>query len=81
MKNYPFDYNIYPDNSPKLFKETCSKIEKNISELAKKELLVDVDGTTIQKYEIGGGEIVVFDDYDIGAVFVQSDIDLSDALA
>lgn len=76
MRQYPFDYNIYPDNSSEMFKAACEKIESSISGLQKRDLLVDVDGTTMQVYGKDGKEIIVFDDYTIGAVFVQSDIAL-----
>ncbi len=76
MKNYPFDYNISPDNSPKAFKDICRKIEEHIVGLQKEPLLVDVDGTTIQIYTQYGRKVMVIDDYDIGAVFVRSEIDL-----
>lgn len=80
MKTYPFDYNICPDNSPEVFKKVCKKIEEHFSDLIKEPLLVDVDGTTIQTYMRQEKEIVVFDDYDIGAVFVQSEIELNTVL-
>ena len=71
-----FDYNIYTENSPKIFKETCKKIERAYQTAQKKDLLVDVDGSTIQTYNIDGKDIDVFDDYDIGAVFVKSEVNL-----
>lgn len=77
MKKYPFDYNICPDNSPEAFKDACRKIESHFANLQKEKLLVDVDGTTIQVYAEQGKEIVVTDDYDIGAVFVQSEVSLN----
>lgn len=75
-----FDYNIHPDNSPKIFKQTCAIIEAAIPEAIKRKLLVDVDGSTIQTFTKDGKDIDVYDDYDIGAVFVKSEIDLSDIL-
>ena len=77
MKIYPFDYNVCPDNSPEGFKKACKKIEEHFPGLKKEALLVDVDGTTIQTYADHGKEIVVFDDYDVGAVFVKSEIELN----
>ena len=71
-----FDYNIYRDNSQKKFKETCKKIEKEYPNAIKKKLLIDVDGSTIQTYTENGKYIDVYDDYDIGAVFVISEINL-----
>lgn len=76
-----FSYTIYPKNSTKHFKQTCSTIAK-IFPLAKKEdLLVDVDGSTVQIFFMGNNkEIAVYDDYDVGAVYVESDIDLAGAI-
>ena len=63
-----------------MFRDTCRKIEEHFPDADKEKLLVDVDGTTIQSYLKRGLEIVVFDDYDIGAVFVQSEIDLREIM-
>lgn len=71
-----FDYNIYSDNSPEKFKETCKKIEQVYPNVIKRKLLIDVDGSTIQTYTENGKDIDVYDDYDIGAVFVKSEINL-----
>lgn len=71
-----FDYNIYTDNSSKKFKEACKRIEQMYPNAIKKKLLVDVDGSTIQTYTEKGKDIDVYDDYDIGAVFVKSEINL-----
>ncbi len=73
---YKYDYNIYPDNSPQKFKETCDKIEAFLPNAHKKKLLIDVDGTTIQVFTVNNMDIDVYDDYDIGAVFVKSEINL-----
>jgi hypothetical protein len=72
-----YDYPIHPDNSPDIFRSTCVLIDNNIKYTKKEELLVDVDGSTYQEYYVDKNKIVVFDDYDVGAVYVESDIDLS----
>ena len=36
MKQYPFDYNIFPDNSPEMFKDMCRKIEEHFPDAEKK---------------------------------------------
>ena len=41
----------------------------------------DVDGSTIQVFHCNEKEIVVYDDYDVGAVFVLSNVDLSQLLS
>ena len=66
-----YDYNIYPDNSPQKFKETCKKIEKAFPNANKRKLLIDVDGSTIQTYSENSKHIDVYEDYDIGAVFFK----------
>ncbi len=71
-----YDYTIYKDNSPTEFKKACSKIEKYFPNINKCELLIDVDGSTIQTYMLDDKVITVYDDYDVGAVYVESDISL-----
>ena len=80
-KIYSYDYTVSKDNSPKVFEETCKKVENAFPSADKKKLLVDVDGSTIQTYELGEKIIDVFDDYEVGAVYVKSDIDLSEILS
>ena len=72
-----YDYNICTNNSPVRFKETCRLIEKEFPNAEKKKLLIDVDGSTIQTYTQEGKDIDVFDDYDVGAVFIKSEIKLN----
>lgn len=74
---FQYDYNIFPDNNPEKFKEVCKWIQLKYPQAEKKDLLVDVDGSTIQVFVVDGKEIVVYDDYEIGAVFVKSEIELS----
>ena len=76
MNGRQYDYTVYPDNSPRKFKETCSIIEKAYPKAIKNKLLIDVDGSTIQTYTENGKDIDIYDDYDVGAVYVQSEIDL-----
>lgn len=72
-----FDYNVFSENSSSEFKKACAIIERTYPDAIKKRLLVDVDGTTIQTYSYNGKNIDVYDDYDIGAVFVKSEINLN----
>ncbi len=71
-----FDYTISPNNSPEEFKKICDKIEKAYPNAHKHKLLIDVDGTTIQTFTEKGKDIDVYDDYDVGAVFIKSEIAL-----
>ena len=72
-----YDYTIHKDNSPKVFKEGCEKVAKFLPKATRKKLLVYVDGSTIQVFEQEGQEVVLYDDYDVGAVYVSSDINLN----
>lgn len=72
-----FDYNIYSENNFEQFKNACTIIERNFPKAEKRELIIDVDGTTIQTYSIEDKNIDVIDDYDIGAVYIKSDINLA----
>lgn len=74
MNKYKYDYNIFSDNSVKKFKEACKAIEKEYPKIDKKKLLVDVDGSTIQVYGESENKIVVYDDYDVGAVYAMSNL-------
>lgn len=81
MREYKYEIPICRDNSPAEFKLACSKIDQQYPTAEKKQLLVDVDGSTIQVYYIEGKKLVIYDDYDVGAVFAMSDIDVREALA
>ena len=71
-----YRYCVNSENNTKKFKETCSIIEKAYPKAKKNKLLIDVDGSTIQTYTEDGKDIDIYDDYDIGSVYVQSEIDL-----
>ena len=56
----------------------CVTIEKKYPDNKKRSLLVDVDGTTIQIYYINNKKVTVYDDFEVGAVYVLSELDLKD---
>lgn len=74
--NKKYDINISQENSPEKFKSACMIIEKVFPSFQKESLLVDVDGSMIQVYRKDGKEIIIYDDYDVGAVFAESDVNL-----
>ena len=76
-----FDYTISTDNSPEIFQNICSKIEKAYPNAIKHRILIDVDDTTIQTFTENGKDIDVYDDYDVGAVFVKSEINLEQVIS
>ncbi|MDO5445818.1 MAG: hypothetical protein Q4F31_09400 [Eubacteriales bacterium] len=62
------------------FNNVCKKIESDLNIIKKDKLLVDVDGSEIQKYTTQDGEIKVCNDYEIDAVYIDSDIIIEDIL-
>ncbi len=73
-----YDYTISHDNSPEVFRKICDIIARAFPELKMDDVLIDVDGSTIQIFGEEPLEIIVYDDYDVGAVYVKSDLDLSE---
>ena len=76
--NKNFSYNIKPDNSPEVFDKACREFEKAFPNAVKEKLIIDVDGSTIQRYYTDNGEMVIVDDYYIGAVYADSDFLISE---
>lgn len=58
------------------FREACDVIEKTIKHLNKSDILIDVDGSLLQKYSSQNASIKVYNDYDVDAVYVDSDISI-----
>lgn len=58
-------------------KKLVKKQKRHFQKPKKHKLIIDVDDTTIQTYTKNNKDIDVFDDYDIGAVFIKSELDLS----
>ena len=72
-----FDYNISPTNSKSKFQQACRLIEKEYPKCEKKSPLIDVDGTVIQTYTFNDKDIDVYNDFEVGAVYVRSEIKLN----
>lgn len=73
-------YNIAKTANPKSFEKACVAIETNLKDIKKEKLLVDVDGTQIQIYNAPEGKIKVYNDYEVDAVYADSDIDLGNII-
>lgn len=72
-----FTYNISKNAEQKAFSNTCALIEAEFKDIKKENLLKDVDGTQIQIYNTPEGKIKVFNDYEVDAVYVDSEINLN----
>jgi len=71
-----YSYNVSKFYDTKAFLKACALIEAGVSGYRKRDLIVDVDGTLLQIYYTGQGEITVWNDYEVGAVFVDSEVNL-----
>lgn len=76
--NKVYGYTISKKASEEIFNKTCKRIERYLPGWNKKNLLTDVDGTLIQTYHKDGRSVDVFNDYEIDAVFVDTEIRLDD---
>ena len=75
-----FSYNIAKEADNKAFQSACVAIEANIKDLEKEKLLIDADGTLVQIYHVQGRKIKVVNDYEVDAVYADSDVNLSNIL-
>lgn len=73
-----FSYTIAKEADNVAFEKACERIEAKIENIQKCKLLIDVDGTLIQKYEIDSKKIKVVNDYEVDAVYVEAEISLDD---
>lgn len=74
-----FGYTISFETSEKKFYEVCQLLESRFEaeKIKKLKLLEDVDGSLIQVYIVTNKKIKVVNDYDVDAVYIDSEIDLS----
>ena len=71
-----FSYNVSKNADKKAFDSICSCIEATISIEKKENCLKDVDGSLIQIYKTTSGQIKVCNDYEVDAVYVDSEVNL-----
>lgn len=71
-----FEYNICNEADEDIFKKQCLALEKNIPNLVKKDLVIDVDGSKIQEYVLRGAKITAINNKYLGEVQIISEVDL-----
>lgn len=72
-----FSYNISTSADNEIFLNTCRIIEKQIKNIKKEQDIIDVDGSIIRKYVTSDMKsIKVFNNYDVDAVYVDSEVEL-----
>ncbi|MBE5717359.1 MAG: hypothetical protein KH377_00040 [[Eubacterium] siraeum] len=75
--SYMFDYTICNAPDSDIFLRQCKALEKNIPDLKKSEILIDIDGSQIAVYFKDGKKVTVHNSYYVGAVYIQSEFDLT----
>ena len=73
-----FDYTILPYADDKIFNKDLNLFESKFPDVQIEELRGDVDDTAIQIYVNNDKRIKFYNDYEVDAVYIESDIDLSD---
>lgn len=71
-----FHYSICTEPDEEIFKKQCYALEKHIPNIIKGQLLEDVDYSLTQIYTVDQKKIAVHNSYYIGAVYVDSEIEL-----
>ena len=71
-----FEYTIYTVPDEDVYRRQCRALETNIPGLRKIYELDDADGSLISIYKKDSKEIKVSNDYQVGGVFIDSEIDL-----
>jgi len=71
-----FTYNICNIPDEDLFNKQCGALEKNIKDLKKDKLLIDVDESKIQIYYYDNKKIKVVNDYYVNALYIESEVEL-----
>lgn len=71
-----FSYNIEKKANKPAFEKICAKIKAIVKGITNDELLTDVDGTQIQIYYTTNGTIKVYNDYEVDAVYIDSEVEL-----
>ena len=75
-----YKYTFYEEADNEKFKEACKKLLHGMDNLIANEPIIDVDGTIIQKYTSPNGNIMVSNDYEIDAVYIDSEVNLDDII-
>ena len=71
-----YHYQICNIPDEELFYKQCAALERNIPGLEKTPLLEDVDGSLTQVYKKDGKEIAVHNSEYVGALYIDSEIEL-----
>ena len=72
-----YEYNIYPEYNRDEFKKVVDLLKTKLKTKKETKYVEDpLDGDQLQTFITDGGKIVVKNDFMVGAVWVESDIEL-----
>ena len=71
-----YQYTICNQPDEKIFRKQCRALEKHIPGLRLLENLQDVDGSLIRIYDKDGAKIKIMNHFDLGGIFIDSEIEL-----
>ena len=71
-----YNYTICNVSDEELFYRQCIALEKYIPDIVKEELLEDVDGSLTQLYRKDDYKISVHNSEYVGALYIESEIEL-----
>ena len=75
-----YEYTISKTADNRAFKKACDIVEGLVKGLVEEKPIIDVDGSVTKTYKRGGKKIVIYNDYEVDAVYVDSDINLNDVM-
>ena len=76
LRFYKYEHMTCDCPDKEIFAQQCKALEDYIPDLVKGVLLHYEDDTEIQCYTLYGADVVVENDYDLGGVFVRSNISI-----
>lgn len=75
-----YSYTISKEADIHVFRKMCNLLENELKGIEKKRIVEDIDGSIIQHYCVNDSEIRVYNDCDVDAVFVDSQINLDSVI-
>ena len=77
-KTIAYSYTLSMKVDETKFREACRIISEKYPEFNKEQILIDVDGSELQRFRNGNRIIEINNDCEVYALYVDSDIDLSE---
>ena len=71
-----YKYNICNVPDEEVFLKQCEALERHIPRIIKGDIHTDVDGSKTQLYTLQDSKIIIHNSYYIGAVYIDSEIEL-----